>query len=91
MTPCVECRYLPPLPLSQDGKNEVAVKVIQKSFMKKEPKLKENLYRETQILRLIAETDCDYVVKLLGYQVSSVQVRGVIGSQELGMCWCVQE
>lgn len=43
------------------------MKVIEKSLLKKEPKLKENLDREIDILKLM--THCDYVVTILDYQV----------------------
>lgn len=51
---------------TKDGKREVAVKVVERSFLNKDRKLKENLEREISILKLM--TDCDYVVKIIEAQ-----------------------
>ena len=43
------------------------MKVIDRSYLKKDPKIKENLEREISILKLMKE--CDYVVKIMDAQV----------------------
>ena len=51
----------------QDGSSQVAVKVIEKALLKQEPKQKENLEREINIMKLLA--NCEFVVKILDAQV----------------------
>ena len=86
---------LPPLPLlplslslQDEDKTEVAVKMIEKTFLKKDPKLKENLEREIEILKLMA--DCEYVVKMLNVQVCvCAYVQCVYVCTRVCMCVCV--
>lgn len=52
----------------QDGKDEVAVKVIDRNCLKQDPKLKENLEREIKILKLLRGHE--YVVQILDAKVS---------------------
>ena len=60
------CALLSPL---QDGKEEVAVKTVSKSYFRQDPKVRENLEREVRIMKLLR--NCEYVVRL-----RHVQVRG---------------
>jgi serine/threonine protein kinase len=59
---------------SQDGRQEVAVKAVSKSFFKQDPKVKENLEREIRIMKLLK--NCEYVVRLEHVQVSQYAVSG---------------
>ena len=43
------------------------MKMIDKSYVRKDPKIKENLQREIKILKLMA--GCEYVVKMIDAQV----------------------
>ena len=61
------------LPL-QDGKEEVAVKAVSKSYFKQDPKVRENLEREIRIMKLLKT--CDYVVRLCHVQVRALQSMG---------------
>ena len=45
-----------------DGKEEVAVKAVSKSYFKQDPKVRENLEREIRIMKLLK--NCEYVVHL---------------------------
>ena len=58
----------------QDGRQEVAVKAVSKSFFKQDPKVKENLEREIRIMKLLK--NCEYVVRLEHVQVSQYAVSG---------------
>ena len=58
----------------QDGKEEVAVKAVSKSYFKQDPKVRENLEREIRIMKLLK--NCEYVVHLHHVQVSGGRGSG---------------
>eukprot|EP00731_Ephydatia_muelleri_P023553 Em0015g1136a len=66
---------------SQDGKLDVAVKVVQKHFFKQDPKVKENLEREIRILKVLK--NCEYVVHL--YHVEELKTAIVLVME---LCEC---